>query len=116
MSSWSFWGSLGRFCTSCTDDAGAIGNERHSSPAHRAHLLGAPSRQGLPAEGGVMQVRWSDVGCTEEAGACELQSQIVQVDQRNIDIWKQHPNAVFDVAWIPGSFSIRARWLLTSWS
>ena len=28
MSSWSFWGSLGRFCTSCTDDADAVENER----------------------------------------------------------------------------------------
>jgi hypothetical protein len=40
----------------------------------------------------------------------------VQVDCKNIDIWKQHPTAVFDVAWVPGRFSIRARWLLTSWN
>ncbi len=63
-----------------------------------------------------MRVRWSDVGYTEQAGDCEVRGQIVQVDCRNIDIWKQHPNAVFDVAWIPGRFSIRARWLLTSWT
>jgi hypothetical protein len=47
---------------------------------------------------------------------CEVRGQIVQVDCKNIDIWKQHPTAVFDVAWVPGRFSIRARWLLTSWN
>ena len=63
-----------------------------------------------------MQIRWSDVGYTEQAGDYEVRDQIMQVDSRNIDIWKQYPTAVFDVAWIPGRFSIRARWLLTSWT
>jgi hypothetical protein len=64
----------------------------------------------------MMRVRWTDVGYTEQAGDCEVRGQIVQVDCKNIDIWKQHPTAVFDVAWVPGRFSIRARWLLTSWN
>jgi hypothetical protein len=62
-----------------------------------------------------MQIRWSDVGYTEQAGDYEVRDQIMQVDSRNIDIWKQHPTAVFDVAWVPGRSSICARWLLTSW-
>jgi hypothetical protein len=49
-----------------------------------------------------MQIRWSDVGYTEQAGDYEVRDQIMQVDSRNIDIWKQHPTAVFDVAWVPG--------------
>src|SRR5690349_24163736 len=51
MLSWSFWGSPGRFCTSCPDDAGAVENERHPSRAHRAHPLGGPPREGLPPQG-----------------------------------------------------------------
>jgi hypothetical protein len=42
-----------------------------------------------------MKVSWTDVGNTEEPGAFEVGDSMVEVSAREIEIWRQHPDAVF---------------------
>jgi hypothetical protein len=42
-----------------------------------------------------MEIRWRDIGYTEEPGDYSFRGIIVQVDARQIAIWKEHPGAIF---------------------
>jgi hypothetical protein len=64
-----------------------------------------------------MRVRWSDVGHTESPGDWIVQGQTVQVDYKNIEVWKKHPSAVFATTYARGAVGTGSgpRILLTSW-
>jgi hypothetical protein len=45
----------------------------------------------------VMKVTWNDVGRREEAGDYPFRGGILRISANDIDIWKEHPTAIFTV-------------------
>ena len=44
-----------------------------------------------------MKVNWNDISKSEAPGEYNVHDQCVLVQKSDIGIWKEHPNAVFDV-------------------
>ena len=73
------------------------------------HLsLGAKVCVGL-----LVRVTWQDVNETEEPGLYPLGEVWVQVERKQIVIWRAHPDAVFTGK--PYQSGGRTRYLLASW-
>jgi hypothetical protein len=50
-------------------------------------------------EGGMKTtVTWQDVGSPTEPGLYEFDDGVLYVKQRELDVWKEHPNALFTVS------------------
>jgi hypothetical protein len=45
-----------------------------------------------------MKVTWQDVGSPIEPGNYEFEDGVLYVKQRELDIWKEHPDALFSVS------------------
>jgi hypothetical protein len=43
-------------------------------------------------------VTWQDVGSPIEPGLYEFDDGVLYVKQRELDVWKEHPNALFAVS------------------
>jgi hypothetical protein len=51
-----------------------------------------------------MQIRWDDVGQTDQPGVYELaDGRAVQVSAMDIARWLEHPGGSFDTYWHPGT-------------
>jgi hypothetical protein len=61
-----------------------------------------------------MRVSWDDIGRSTEEGEWEVRGQTVSVTWRQIEIWKQHPDAVFTATYF-APVSGTARWVLGSY-
>lgn len=52
-----------------------------------------------------MRVTWDDVGRTTEPGVHTVDGEPVNIAVRNIEIWREKPDAVFQANWHRGGYS-----------
>jgi hypothetical protein len=43
-------------------------------------------------------VTWQDVGCPEAPGTYPFNDGLINIRRRELDVWKEHPDALFTVA------------------
>jgi hypothetical protein len=62
-----------------------------------------------------MRLRWSDVACTTKPVTIPWRDGKLSVQLKHIEIWKQHPNAVFRVT-LGGAFTTSSKmYVLGGW-
>ncbi|MGH6762305.1 MAG: hypothetical protein ACRECW_12040 [Phyllobacterium sp.] len=62
----------------------------------------------------MMQICWEDVENTETPGEFIVQGYLVEVHWLQIKIWRNEPDAVFDIAWCPETVKQTAHFSLTT--